>query len=99
MTPTADWTLRRISNSEPVSDRQLRHFRAVLAGMLAPLPVPPGFHWTLMPDVADPADLGRDGHPRQGLFGPEPGLPRRMWAGGEMRFVGPDLAPGAQDRL
>ena len=94
MTEGTDWIGRRISASEAISDRQINHFRAVLAGTLAPRPVPPGFHWSLMPDVGEPADLGRDGHPRQGLFVPELGLPRRMWAGGELRFVGPDLALG-----
>ena len=93
-----DWVGRQSSRSEVISDRLLTHFRAVLAGMLGPGEVPPGFHWALVPDVAEPSDLGRDGHPRKGLFVPAlvvrglP-LPRRMWAGGEMAFVG-TLKPG-----
>ena len=93
-----DWVGRQSSRSEVISDRLLTHFRAVLAGMLGPGEVPPGFHWALVPDVAEPSDLGRDGHPRKGLFLPalevrgQP-LPRRMWAGGEMAFVG-TLKPG-----
>ena len=89
-----DWAGRQVTAQEAISDRQLGHFKTVLAGTLAPLAVPPGFHWTLMPDVALPEQLGRDGHARQGIFVPELGLPRRMWAGGELRFVGPDLTPG-----
>ena len=89
-----DWAGRQVTAQEAISDRQLGHFRAVLAGTLAPLAVPPGLHWSLMPDVGLPDQLGRDGHARQGIFVPELGLPRRMWAGGELRFVGPDLTPG-----
>ena len=37
-----------------------------------------------------PADqLGRDGHPKIGGFIPDLGLPRRMWAGGKLRFHTP----------
>jgi 3-methylfumaryl-CoA hydratase len=88
-----DWVGRQSSRLEVISDRLLTHFRAVLAGTLGPGEVPPGLHWALVPDVAEPADLGRDGHPRKGLFVPDLDvrglpLPRRMWAGGEMAFDG-----------
>ena len=33
-----------------------------------------------------PEKLGRDGHPKLGDFIPDLGLPRRMWAGGEVQF-------------
>ena len=94
----SDWVGRQTSRSEVISDRLLCHFRAVMAGMLGPGAVPPGLHWALVPDVAEPADLGRDGHPRTGLFVPALNLqglplPRRMWAGGEMAFSG-TLMPG-----
>ncbi|APE42176.1 acyl dehydratase [Sulfitobacter alexandrii] len=51
--------------------------------------LPPFFHqlyfWTLQP----PAALGRDGHPKVGGLIPDMGLPRRMWAGGRLRFDAP----------
>lgn len=53
--------------------------------------LPPFFHqlyfWTLLP----PESLGRDGHPKVGGTGliPDMGLPRRMWAGGRLRFQTP----------
>lgn len=53
--------------------------------------LPPFFHqlyfWTPLP----PEDLGRDGHPKVGGAGliPDMGLPRRMWAGGRLRFAAP----------
>lgn len=84
----SDWIGRQTSRSEVVGERLLAHFRAVLAGTLGPGEVPPGFHWALVPDVAEPQDLGRDGHPRTGMFLPALPLPRRMWAGGELAFSG-----------
>lgn len=54
-------------------------------------PLPPFFHqlyfWTPQP----PQGLGRDGHPQVGAGGliPDMGLPRRMWAGGRLRFQHP----------
>ncbi|MEX0301834.1 MAG: acyl dehydratase [Leisingera sp.] len=56
--------------------------------------LPPFFHqlyfWTPLP----PEGLGRDGHPKVGGAGliPDLGLPRRMWAGGRLRFEAPLLA-------
>ncbi|MBY6067361.1 acyl dehydratase [Leisingera aquaemixtae] len=53
--------------------------------------LPPFFHqlyfWTPLP----PGALGRDGHPKVGGAGliPDMGLPRRMWAGGRLRFQAP----------
>jgi 3-methylfumaryl-CoA hydratase len=88
-----DWIGRRTERTETITERQLSHFRATFAGLLASEPVPLGFHWCLVPDVAQPADLGRDGHPRTGLFLPSLPLPRRMWAGGEVMFHGA-FSPG-----
>ncbi|XDA97827.1 MaoC family dehydratase N-terminal domain-containing protein [Sulfitobacter sp. LCG007] len=53
-------------------------------------PLPPFFHqiyfWSPLPPVA----LGRDGHPARGNgLVPDMGLPRRMWAGGRLRFEAP----------
>lgn len=48
--------------------------------------LPPFFHqlffWTPLP----PDALGRDGHPKVGGLIPDMGLPRRMWAGGRLKF-------------
>ena len=51
-------------------------------------PAPVGIHWCLAPEVAATASLGPDGHPTRGGFLPPVSLPRRMWAGGELRFSG-----------
>ncbi|MXQ10762.1 FAS1-like dehydratase domain-containing protein [Microvirga makkahensis] len=51
-------------------------------------PAPVGAHWCLSPDIAPMSGLGPDGHPARGGFLPPVPLPRRMWAGGELRFSG-----------
>lgn len=66
----------------------------LVAGMAATLGVPhpegdlpPLWHWMLFQDWRPPTALGEDGHPRRGGFlPPVHDLPRRMWAGGRVRF-------------
>ncbi len=50
--------------------------------------LPPFFHQLYFWTPQMPGDLGRDGHPRLAPGGliPDLGLPRRMWAGGRLRF-------------
>ena len=52
--------------------------------------LPPFFHQLYFWSPRPPAELGRDGHPAVGggLI-PDLGLPRRMWAGGRLRFHAP----------
>jgi 3-methylfumaryl-CoA hydratase len=67
---------------------------AALAALLdrddpAPQPgtvVPPLWHWLYFLPLQRQSELGRDGHPRRGGFLPPVALPRRMWAGGRLRF-------------
>ena len=84
----SDWTGRRFTRSEPITERLIAHFKVTLAGTLAEAAVPVGLHWCLVPDAVTPDLLGRDSHPRPGLFLPALPLPRRMWAGGELMFHG-----------
>lgn len=46
-------------------------------------------HWLYFWNVVAPAGLGPDGHPAKGGFLPPVPLPRRMWAGGRLKFVAP----------
>ncbi|KVN17886.1 MULTISPECIES: acyl-CoA dehydrogenase [unclassified Burkholderia] len=57
-------------------------------------PLPPLWHWLYFWTAARQSSLGSDGHPRTGGFLPDPGLPRRMAAGGRVRFIAP-LAIGS----
>ena len=52
-------------------------------------PLPLGWHWFYFNKPVRASDLGPDGHERRGTFMPEVGLPRRMWAGGELRALSP----------
>jgi 3-methylfumaryl-CoA hydratase len=83
-----DWIGRRSERSEMLSARLVSEFRATLSGLIVDLPVPIGVFWATNPEIVEPGQLGRDGHPRTGIFLPALPLPRRMWAGGELRFVG-----------
>lgn len=85
----ADWIGRRHVSSERIVKELVERFRATVplvdladeTGRALPC-----LHWCLAP-IAEPAEnLGPDGHPALGLHLPPIPLPRRMWAGGELRF-------------
>ncbi len=84
----ADWTGRSFTRREPVAERLVEGFRATLGPWLADQNVPPGLHWCLGPDMVGADQLGRDAHPRTGLFLPALPFPRRMWAGGSLDLTG-----------
>ena len=52
-------------------------------------PLPLGWHWLYFNEPLRASRLGADGHEERGAFMPEVDLPRRMWAGGELRSLGP----------
>jgi len=61
--------------------------------------LPPFFHQVYFWDPQGPEGLGRDGHPAVGAgLIPDMGLPRRMWAGGDLRFHAPLLAGVAAEK-
>ncbi len=62
-------------------------------------PLPPFFHQLYFWDPKPPSELGRDGHPKRGSIIPDMGLPRRMWAGGNMVFHAPLRAGVQAERL
>jgi len=51
--------------------------------------LPPNWHRLYFLSAARPGDVGEDGHPARGLFLPPVPLPRRMFAGGRMRWLRP----------
>ena len=51
--------------------------------------LPPFFHQLYFWIPLVPEELGRDGHPKVGGLIPDMGLPRRMWAGGRLKFECP----------
>jgi len=61
--------------------------------------LPPLWHWMLFADAAPGGALGGDGHRAQGgIVRLDPDLPRRMCAGGRVRFVAPVAAGEALTR-
>lgn len=48
--------------------------------------IPPLWHWLYFLPHARQSEIGPDGHPRRGGFLPPVPLPRRMWAGGRLRW-------------
>ncbi|MEB8388756.1 MaoC family dehydratase N-terminal domain-containing protein [Rhodobacteraceae bacterium KMM 6894] len=89
MTDYSEWIGRNSQRTEPLTPRLLAEFRATLDGVLAPQDAPPGVEFCLAPDICTPDLLGRDGHPRTGIYLPDLPLPRRMWAGGQITRTAP----------
>ena len=52
-------------------------------------PLPYAWHWLFFLEAAPLRELDRDGHAARGNFLPPVALPRRMWAGGRLRFIEP----------
>lgn len=93
----SDWIGRSETRRDVATAAPLMGLGALLDRDAAPAEaVPPLGHWLyFLPDARQSA-IGDDGHPRRddsGLLPPVP-LPRRMWAGGRVEFLGP-IAVGA----
>lgn len=80
----ADATLRITDMMDPARADAL----AVTLEIAAPTQaLPPFFHQIYFWEAVPNPRLGRDGHPALGeSLMPDMGLPRRMWAGGRLRF-------------
>ncbi len=88
----------RTETAEDVIDRlRLAGFAATLDRPLDALAsdgrLPPLWHWMFFQHWVPQSELGPDGHPKRGGFlPPVHHLPRRMWAGGRVTFLGPLFA-------
>ncbi|WP_425405557.1 FAS1-like dehydratase domain-containing protein [Hwanghaeella sp.] len=90
-----------VGRTEEVSDTiapdRVQAMAATLDLDRAPIqgdPLPPGWHWLFFNKFVPRREVGEDGHPKRGGFIPDVGLPRRMWAGGRLRYLAP-LTVGA----
>lgn len=85
------WTGRSEERRDTISPWLVDAYRATFdmegAAARDGEPVPQGLHWCLALPTAPTAQLGPDGHPARGGFLPPVPLPRRMWAGGRVRFI------------
>lgn len=87
-----NWIGRSESRQDIARQAPLTGLAALLDQDAAPSDadgVPPLGHWLYFLPAARQSDIGEDGHPRRGGFLPPITLPRRMWAGGRLRFHHP----------
>ncbi|MCF8483038.1 MAG: MaoC family dehydratase N-terminal domain-containing protein [Rhodospirillum sp.] len=82
---------------DPQSARLMRSILDPRASLAMGERLPPLWHWLYMRPSEPLEALGSDGHPRKGGFLPPIPLPRRMWAGGRIEFLG-DLLIGDRVR-
>jgi 3-methylfumaryl-CoA hydratase len=98
----ADKLAAWVGRSETITD-QIDIGRAVAMAATLDLPVspvvgdalPPLWHWMYFWSAIPASQLDADGHAQRGTFLPPVSLPRRMWAGGRLKFLAP-LPVGAQ---
>ena len=94
-----DYVGRSQTSQDEVSPRLLAGLAATL-GVETPTTVPPLWHWMLFQDWVLPERIGPDGHPKRGGFlPPVHDLPRRMWAGGRLRWLAPLLVHDPVSRI
>src|ERR1700758_3531780 len=74
---------------EPARTNALRAALGQAVPLAAGEELPLLHHWLYFWDVKPPEGLGPDGHPARGGFLPPVPLPRRMWAGGRLKFLQP----------
>lgn len=86
------WIGREEQREQVVEPDGVRRLAALLDRAQAPGPgdpLPALWHWIFFAPTARTLDIAADGHPRRGGFLPDVPLPRRMWAGGRLRFLAP----------
>ena len=84
-----DWIGRSFTRRDTLTPRLAAEFQATVTPGLARVDgAPLGLFWTLAPDIEPPENLGRDCHPKLGIYLPPLPFERRMWAGGELTFSG-----------
>ncbi|GLQ07980.1 FAS1-like dehydratase domain-containing protein [Sneathiella chinensis] len=88
--PLENWIGKSESREEIIHQQALDGFAALMDQEgPAPASVPPGGHWFYFLPTTRQSNLAEDGHSYKGGFLPPVSLPRRMWAGGRLRFDTP----------
>ena len=90
--PLESWVGRERVEEDELSLSRARALSATLdrdpEGLQRGSALPAGWHWIYFNPVTMRSTLGVDGHAQRGGFLPPVPLPRRMWAGGRIRFPG-----------
>lgn len=94
----ANWVGNRIEMTDVISAKTATLMQSILPEA-TPLAtgdtLPPLWQWLYFHTPVPLAELGRDGHPKNGGFLPPISLPRRMWAGSQLECMG-DLRIGEE---
>jgi 3-methylfumaryl-CoA hydratase len=89
----SDWIGRERVARDVLSLERAHELAATLEvgadGLVEGSPLPPGWHWVYFHEAVPRSALADDGHEARGDFLPPVPLPRRMWAGGRLRFERP----------
>lgn len=89
----SDWVGTTRTRTERIAPWPARALAAALdqdpAALAEGVPLPHGWHWMYFHDPVRRSGVGPDGHEARGAFLPPIPLPRRMWAGGRIRFGAP----------
>lgn len=80
---------RTLSETDTVGVHLAARMAATLDRPLPERDLPAMWHYGLFQPTAPTSALGHDGHPRRGEFLPPVSLPRRMFAGSDIRFLRP----------
>ncbi len=87
------WVGRQETRTDLISPVPVAGLSATLdyaASRAAPgEPLPPLWHWLYFLPATAASAIASDGHARRGAFLPPVPLPRRMWAGSDIRFMAP----------
>jgi len=90
LTHLQEWVGRTETLQDDVTGVPVRALAATLdlpaPDLSQPMAVPPLWHWLYFLPLHRQSELGPDGHARRGGFLPPVPLPRRMWAGGRLRW-------------
>lgn len=90
--PWQDWVGRTVECSDLITPAPLAALAALLdiedSNPASGFEAPPLSHWLYFAPMARQSELGEDGHPKRGFLPPIT-LPRRMWAGGRLKFHRP----------
>ncbi len=92
LTLLRQWLDKTETRHDQISPALAAALAATLDGPRQPMAgdaLPPLWHWIYFWSVCRQSEVGADGHPQRGGFLPPVPLPRRMWAGGRLRFAAP----------
>ncbi len=88
-----NWIGKSVTREDLITQRLQDEYRSTLSPHLFKPKTddecPPGLHWCVALPRQNIAELGPDGAEAKGVFLPPVPLPRRMWAGGQIKTLKP----------